>query len=354
MRSDPGRTTVPFELDAANAAQYLRQRQDWDPGLVPACLELGGGVSNTVILVEAGHEKFILKQALPQLRVRDEWLADRSRVFRERDALIDAARLLPRDWVPQVLWSDEENFLYAMSAAEEPHEFWKRRLLNGQLEPDLARRAGVALGLTIRGSWRSGFFERKYGDQTAFDQLRTDPYYRTIGRRNPDIAEPVAEWIAETAARRVALVHGDWSPKNMLVTPRGMVFIDYECTHFGDPSFDAAFVINHLLLKGFYRPRWAGGYLELARVLLTWTLAVLPPEALGYFEAATARHLGFLLLARIDGKSPVEYLTDEVSRDRVRRTAKNIIAERPNNLERCLALAAEGIEEVGQTPARPR
>jgi 5-methylthioribose kinase len=332
-----------IELSAENAVAYLRGRAEYASAERLACRELGGGVSNTVILAETPNERFVVKQALPQLRVKDEWLADRGRIFRERDALVDAARLLPRGWVPEVLWSDEPNYLFAMQAAGEPSEFWKNRLLAGRLEPEWARRAGIALGLTIRGSWRSEFFERKYGDRTAFDQLRSDPYYGTIARRNPDIAGEVEEWMARTAGYRFALTHGDWSPKNMLLTPAGMVFIDYECAHFGDPSFDSAFAINHLVLKGFHRPELAAGFAGLARVFFTWTLSVLPAEALAHFEAATARHLGLLLLARVDGKSPVEYLTDDAVKERVRRTAKRLIRDRVERLERCFELALAGM-----------
>jgi 5-methylthioribose kinase len=332
------RHAAMLELNAENAVEYLRGRPEYAGASRIDCQELGGGVSNTVLMVETDQERFVVKQALPQLRVKDEWLADRGRILRERDSLVDAAKLLPRGWVPEVLWSDDPNYLFAMRAAEEPSEFWKSRLLAGRLEPDWARRAGVALGLTIRGSWRSPLFAEKYGDATAFDQLRTDPYYRTIVRRNPDVAEYVEEWLAVTVGRRLALTHGDWSPKNMMVTPSGMVFIDYECAHFGDPCFDSAFVINHLLLKGFYRPELAEEYLELARVSFNWTLSVLPAEALADFEAATARHLGLLLLARVDGKSPAEYLTSEDVRERVRRAAKVLICERAERLERCFAV----------------
>ncbi len=332
-----------FELSADSAPEYLLQRKVTRPSERVSCRELGGGVSNTVILVETDSERFILKQALPQLRVEAEWLADRSRAVRERNALDDAGRLLPQGWTPRVLWSDDGNFLYAMEAAEEPHEFWKNHLLAGRIDPHLGRRAGVALGLTIRGSWRSERFARVYGDRTAFDQLRTDPYYRVIAERNPDFAGAVAEWLPETAAWRVALVHGDWSPKNMIVTRGGMVFIDYECAHFGDPSFDAAFCLNHFLLKSFYRPALAESYLRLGRVFFTWTLAVLPSEALRDFERMTARHLGFLLLARVDGKSPAEYITDERTRDMIRETAKTVIRERTATVEGCLGIAARGV-----------
>jgi 5-methylthioribose kinase len=333
----------PLDLTVENAALYLRQRPEYASAARLDCQALGGGVSNTVILAETPTERFVVKQALPQLRVKDEWLADRGRIFRERDALIDSAKLLPGGWIPTVLWSDEPNYLFAMRAAEEPSEFWKNRLLAGRIETEWARRAGIALGLTIRGTWRSPFFDRKYGDRTAFDQLRSDPYYGTIARRNPDIAEFVKEWRPVTASNRFALTHGDWSPKNMLLTPSGMVFIDYECAHFGDPSFDAAFAINHFLLKGFHRPELAEEYLSLARVFFAWTLSVLPAEALAYFEPATARHLGFLLLARVDGKSPVEYLTDEGVRQRVRKTAKTLIGERAERLERCFAAALAAV-----------
>lgn len=129
----------------------------------------------------------------------------------------------------------------------------------------------------------------------------------------------------------------------MMVTPSGLVFIDYECAHFGDPAYDAAFAINHFLLKGFHRPALAAAFVGLARVFFTWTVSVLPVEALRDFEGATARHLGLLLLARVDGKSPVEYLTDEAVRDAVRRTAKTVIRDRVEVLERVFALALDGV-----------
>lgn len=336
---------APFELSGKNAAGYLEERGFGAGGPPPRCRQLGGGVSNTVVLVEGAGERFVLKQALPRLRVKDEWLADRARIWRERDSLEAVARLLPEGWVPKVLWSDEPNFLFAMEAAPEPAEFWKSRLLAGQIDAALAKRAGIALGLTIRETWKSPADAQRFGDQTAFDQLRIDPYYRTIARRNPDIAAEVTEWIAEMNDTRVALTHGDWSPKNMMVTPHGMFFIDYECAHFGDPAFDAAFCLNHLVLKSFHLPRHADSFLRLARIFFNWVFAVLPPEACRYFERATARHLAFLLLARVDGKSPVEYITGETVRNRIRTTSKKLIVLRAEKLNDCLAVASAAINK---------
>jgi len=322
-----------LELSAASAPEYLLTA-----GRVtspPQCRELGGGVSNTVIMAEAGAERVVLKQALPQLRVKDEWLADRSRILRERDGLIEASKLLPAGWVPEVLWSDEENYIYAMEAFSERAADWKTLLLAGNLNTQHARRAGIALGLTIRGSWRSARVARLFSGIRAFDQLRIDPYYRTIGRRHPEIAQQVDDWIGEVSEIQVALTHGDWSPKNMLVDGGRMIFIDYECAHFGDPAYDAAFVLNHLMLKAFHFG--SSAYLDLASVLWTWTLAALPAAALKDLERRTARHLAFLLLARVDGKSPAEYLSP-ANRDVVRKTAKHMIDSRPLTIGGCLGL----------------
>lgn len=324
-----------FSLSGESAPQYLA-----DCGVAGdfKCRELGGGISNIVVLAESDHERLVLKQALPQLRVADEWLAERSRIFRERDGLIAAADILPAGWVPRVLWSDDAAYLFAMEAFSADAESWKDELLRGELDAGKAKQAGLALGLTIARSRPDADLQQRFGDQQAFDQLRTDPYYRTIARRHPDIAQAVHDWIAEVEPLRLALTHGDWSPKNMVCEGGRLIFIDYECVHFGDPSYDAAFVVNHLLLKGFFRPQQAAEYHDLAQVLLEAALSELPPEALSRFEPAAMRHLAFLLLARIDGKSPVEYLTDESVRDDVRRTAKRLIEQRPTSLNEVLAM----------------
>ena len=101
-----------MELSEKNAAQYLKSR-----GILANWVtELGGGISNVVLLVETDQESFVLKQSLSQLRVKDKWLADRSRIFREMESMIDSAALLPKGRVPEVLWADKANYLFAMSA----------------------------------------------------------------------------------------------------------------------------------------------------------------------------------------------------------------------------------------------
>ncbi|HET9322051.1 MAG TPA: aminoglycoside phosphotransferase family protein [Bryobacteraceae bacterium] len=315
-----------FDLQADNAADYLRARG------IACCAEriteLGGGVSNTVLLVETSDGRFVLKQALGKLRVQDDWFSDRGRIFRESAALRWLAPHLAPGGVPGVLFEDRENCLFAMSAAPAEAQTWKALLLRGEIDSAVAESIARMLATIVSKSWRDAESQRVFGDQTVFDQLRLDPYYRTTARRHPDLGPHFDRLMRESSRRRVSLVHGDWSPKNFLVSAGAVMAIDFEVTHFGDPAFDSAFLLNHLLLKSFYRPKWGG---ELASAAMRfWDVyrQGLPADC-DWIEAATLAHLGGLLLARIDGKSPAEYITHAALRERVRGFARNLILAPP-------------------------
>ena len=315
-----------FELHTGNAAEYLRLR-----GIAvdaPRITELGGGVSNTVLLVQAGPRRFVLKQALGKLRVQADWFSDRGRAFRESTAMRWLAPHLPPDSVPEILFEDRENGLFAMTAAPAEAETWKDLLMRGDASAPVAEAVARMLAAMVSASWRNPEAERLFGDQTVFDQLRLDPYYRTTAARHPDLRPQFDRLLRESSARRVSLVHGDWSPKNFLAGPSGVMAIDFEVIHFGDPSFDSAFLLNHLLLKSFYMPRWSTQLAWLARRFWEVYCAGLPPGC-GWIEPATLSHLGCLLLARIDGKSPAEYITERVLQERVRQFARRLICSPP-------------------------
>ncbi len=338
------------KLDARTALAILAEREGLSGRA--AAGQLGGGVSNRVVLVEDGRRRFVLKQSLARLRVRDEWLADRSRIVREWQAMRALRGVLPAGRLPELLFLDRARFLYAMRAAPRGSSDWKTRLLAGNLSAATARLAGSTLGLMAKGTWERPEFRDRFADATAFDQLRTDPYYRTVAARHPAVAGAVAEWIERSGERRIALVHGDWSPKNLLVGREGLVCIDFECAHFGDPSYDAGFMLNHLILKAFHRPELASGYLCLARTAFAWTLGMLPRAALRWYERGTTRHLAFLMLARVDGKSPVEYLRTDAVRDAVRQLALCLIEQSPSSLREVLAHAERALRRMRRDVTR--
>lgn len=315
-----------FDLQANNAAEYLTSRGiSHEPVQIT---ELGGGVSNTVLLIETNGRRFVLKQALGKLRVQDDWFSDRERIFRESAAMRWLAPHFQAGSVPEILFEDRENFLFAMSAASDDSQTWKSLLMAGQADSRVAESVGEMLATLVARSWRDPEAQRVFGDQTVFDQLRIDPYYRTTASRHPDLRLHFERLISKMSCRRVSLVHGDWSPKNFLVSGDKVMAIDFEVTHFGDPAFDSAFLLNHLLLKSFYRPEWSADFARTAHTFWRAYREGLPPDC-HWIETATLNHLGCLLLARIDGKSPAEYIKGAALRERVRAFARRLIVQPP-------------------------
>ena len=284
-----------------------------------------------MLLAECPEERVVLKQSLGKLRVEQEWLSERSRIFREAAALRLLHHLLPAGCVPQVLHEDRENYILIMSAAPPEAKMWKSLLFEGSISTATAGRIGSTLGMIIARTWKSAECESVFGDQTVFDQLRVDPYYRSTALRHPGLAKYFERLIASSKQRRVSLVHGDWSPKNFLVYRDSVTAIDFEVIHFGDPSFDAAFLLNHLLLKSYRFPPWRKGFQSAAREFWSTLMEFVPREC-DWFEQAAIEHLGCLLLARIDGKSPAEYITDQETKETIRQAAQRIIVNPPRTV----------------------
>jgi len=312
-----------LELDASQAARWLTVNGLTATG--PRFEELGGGVSNRVILVEAPDFRAVLKQSLGKLRVEHEWLSDRTRIFREAAAMRWLQGRVKGGRVPALLHEDRSEFAIAMEAAPAGAAMWKTRLFAGDADSAYARAAGTLLGSIVCASWNRPEARDLFGDQTVFDQLRIDPYYRFTASRHPELKHYFYKLIEESAARRVSLVHGDWSPKNLLVAGEELWAIDWEVVHFGDPAFDAGFLLNHLLLKSIALPALKQLLAGLAREFIAALNAELPPDA-AWIEAAALQHLPALLLARVDGKSPAEYL-DEPGRTRARQLAISLMTQ---------------------------
>ncbi len=310
-------------LDEETVVAYLEKR-----GLIgqlPGALArpLGGGVSNVVLAVENGATRLVVKQSLARLRVAEEWLAPRERALTEADGLQLAHRLTPGA-VPRVRDRDAERCVITIDQAPAGWSDWKSRLLDH--EPDatdhrVARRLGELLT-----SWQdapAADLGPRLADPAAFDALRIDPYYRAVAARRPEHATTMQRYAEQLVGRRQALSHGDFSPKNVLVGPGGVWVIDFEVAHLGDPAFDVAFLLSHLLLKSLHRPQWTGGYRALAEA---FTGAYRPAQTPDW--AYVAGHVGCLLLARIDGKSPAEYLTAP-QRGRANRLAAALLTDPP-------------------------
>lgn len=302
-------------LDEQSVVGYLRSRGVLEDGTARASV-LAGGVSNVVLVVEAGLRRMVVKQSLGRLRVREEWHAPRERVLAEAAALVAARDLTPTQ-VPRLLHRDAVNHVIVMEAAPQDWCDWKTQLLRGDVAPSVGRQLGEVLGrwhrLTV-----SRELPQEVEDGSSFDALRLEPYYRTAARRLPEVSGHLLALADGLAARRICLVHGDFSPKNVLVDPQGegvpLWVIDFEVAHRGDPVFDLAFMASHLTLKAIHRPSWAHLYDATLRGFLkgyrqevreaTSAGVALDPQL-----PAVLSHVGALLVARVVGRSPAEYLT---------------------------------------------
>jgi 5-methylthioribose kinase len=317
-------------LSAQTVGGYLISRGVFDTAAEIEARELGGGVSNVVLAARQREARVVVKQALERLRVPDEWLAGKERAVTEGEALRVVGQISAGS-VPEVRDIDHEACVLTISEAPAGWKNWKEQLLSGSADPRVAARLGELLG-----TWHSVTFEdrdlaRAFASSQAFDELRIDPYYRTVARRRPELSAAIDRLVQRMQATRLCLVHGDYSPKNVLVGD-GLWVIDFEVAHYGDPAFDLAFMLSHLLLKSLHVPQ-ASSDLELWGAYERSARSPLPDAryVLG--------HVGCLMVARVDGKSPVEYLP-ESEREVARRIGSEILLE-PGNIGEALALVRD-------------
>jgi aminoglycoside phosphotransferase (APT) family kinase protein len=276
------------------------------------CEELSGGVSSEIWKVG----DVCVKRALARLRVAQRWEAPVERNRYERLWLETASAAAPGA-APRVLAADDGAGVFAMEYVKAP--VWKALLREGKADPEFAARVGQTLGAIHRVTAHRADIARQFATDAIFHAIRLEPYLLATGRAHPDLAPRFQALAQRTAETKVCLVHGDVSPKNILVTPRRPMFLDAECAWYGDPAFDLAFCLNHLLLKCLWVPSARAALLECYDALSNAYGA--PFEGV---QDRAASLLPALLLARVDGKSPVEYLTDK-DKSTVRSTARSLL-----------------------------
>jgi 5-methylthioribose kinase len=297
-----------------------------------AATALSGGVSCDVWHVKTTNGEMIVKRALPRLRVEAEWKAPAERASAEADWFRLIAEFDPRI-VPDVLGEDRAHHLFAMEyLPAETHKLWKAELAAGRADVDFAARVGERLAHIHAFTANREDVMHDFAHDAQFHALRLEPYLLHTAKKHPDLAPRIRTLADGIAKARIALMQGDISPKNILIGPDGPVFLDAETACYGDPAFDLAFCLNHLLLKGVWHRAFRTAYRKSFAALTDAYLENVTWEEPADIEARTAALLPALLLARIDGKSPVEYLTAERDKTLVRETAKALFSARHSTL----------------------
>jgi aminoglycoside phosphotransferase (APT) family kinase protein len=299
-------------------------------GLIPEGAQmqwapLAGGVSSDIWRVDVGGRVLCVKCALPKLKVARDWHAPISRNAYEWAWINFAFEHVPQA-VPKPLAHDPQLGAFAMEFLDDAsHPVWKAQLLAGMADTGTAKKVADTLGLLHAASAGSPSLPEKFETDHIFYSIRLEPYLVATAQAHPDLATELNRIAEHTLCTHKALVHGDVSPKNILVGPASPVFLDAECAWYGDPAFDLAFCLNHFLLKCLARRAQASAFLRCFDAFTQAYLARVSWEAPDDLERRAAQLLPALFLARIDGKSPVEYVTRQEDKELVRRAARPLI-----------------------------
>jgi tRNA A-37 threonylcarbamoyl transferase component Bud32 len=308
------------------AANYTLDEFLWNNGLAERdehgdWTPLTGGVSSDIWRVRLKGNTLCVKRALGKLKVSADWFASTERNSYEWAWMNFASRHLPLN-VPTPLAHDPLAGVLAMSfLPSERYPIWKNKLLCGDVSVAFAGEVGRLVGRLHSISANDRSLIHALGDTKSFEAIRLDPYLLATGTRHPSLAKHMHDLVNRTKSIRIAAVHGDISPKNILMGAAGPVFLDAEASWYGDPAFDLAFCLNHLLLKCLARPASRLQYLQSFIALFTAYREQINWEPREALEHRAATLLPALLLARVDGKSPVEYLRDERATQLVRSVA---------------------------------
>lgn len=334
-------TLLPQDLYQALVRMDLMQE-----GQRPSMHTLTGGVSSDIMRIDLPDGPICVKRALPQLRVAARWRAPVERNTFEVEWIRTAAGFAPNA-VPEILGVDRQAGLFAMGYFDpQTYPVWKQQLRDGVINPDTARAVARCLVQIHAGTADDAGLAVRFATDHIFHAIRLEPYLLATADVHPDCALILRDIAQVTATTKRVLVHGDVSPKNILVGPHGPVLLDAECAWYGDPAFDVAFCLNHLLLKCMWEPQWSHHYLVCFDRFAGAYLAGVNWESPEHFEVRASRLLPGLLLARIDGKSPVEYISAEADRERVRRAAKSLLQQTVTSLDQLRHIWQQHIGEM--------
>lgn len=303
-----------------------------DGSTTPDYVPLTGGVSSEIAKVTAGARVFCVKRALSKLKVEADWFAPVERNLYEVAWYQLANRAVPGS-APRVLGHDKTNMLFAMEFLD-PKNFklWKDELMAGRSDVRQAKLAGERLGKIHAHAAHSEAIKAEFPRTDIFKAIRLEPYLEATAAKHPELKTQLMELSQRTGDTRVTVVHGDISPKNILLGAEGPVFLDAECACISDPAFDLAFCLNHFLLKCLHAPDATDGFMTSFANMSESYLDEVNWEDRAHLEARAASLLPGLFLARVDGKSPVEYIVEEADKMKVRRCAQALLLNQPTKL----------------------
>ena len=289
--TQPSPSQSPLAPEHAELLPALQRMGLCRPDAPVKFTALTGGVSSLIVKVETADQVFCVKRALPQLKVAALWEAP---VRRNRDevAWLTFARDIAPTSVPQVLGEDEQDCIFAMNyLPADRYSVWKQQLLDGTVNPSIAFAMAQLLARLHAASADNLDLCQSFDHDDDFVAIRLSPYFLFTAEKHPECAAALKRLVTQTLSHKKVLIHGDVSPKNILIGPDGPVLLDAECACWGDPAFDLAFVLTHLMLKSVWQPAKAEAYLHSFDLLSNTYLKAVTWEPAAALEAHEGRAL---------------------------------------------------------------
>ncbi|MFM8868925.1 MAG: phosphotransferase [Candidatus Nanopelagicus sp.] len=312
-------------LNPSTVVEYLTSKNVIQKNDNPQVEILTGGVSNVVIAITTANQKLVLKQALAELAVSEKWEADQRRAIVEANAIELFNKLTPNQ-VPKLIFLDPDRFILVLERVPVGSTVWKSDLLAGVINPDIGLKLGATLASWHNYGEKSAEAKLKFMEDSLFEQLRIDPFYRFVATKNPQIEVTIRKLINELEGDKTTVVHGDFSPKNIMVATNDDIYIlDFEVTHVGNPVFDLAFLTAHLLCK-FFRTEDRLHAKLLANTAISFMKEY---QTLRRISPSVTRHAALIALARVEGKSPVNYLSTD-AQQKLQVFTKDVLASSEN------------------------
>jgi 5-methylthioribose kinase len=260
------------------------------------------------------RQAWVLKQIAKKPRTEADAQTDRfcdpARIEREALGLRHLSTLMPAA-TPILLFQNQKFHVLAMQAVPRPHESLEELLMHGAIEREMVRAFGKLLGTLHRESWRRrADLETIFADRALFEALRVEPYYEYSPTQVPAAAPFLGVLIEEMRATNLALTHGSYSPRSILIHNRQPVLLDHEAIHWGDPAFDVGLALAHFASAAHHLAKRRSELLEAA--LTFWKEYRTDVRTLSWssgLEARCVRHALACFLAHGASRTPLDYLS---------------------------------------------
>ena len=302
---------------------------------------LEGGVSSEVYYVKTNKSDYCIKRSLKKLLVKKNWIANTNRIKYEYLWLKHCKKIISRNIPKTFEFDNKKKYIVMEYLNDSKYKTLKQLYFNKVVNIKTIKLISKHL-YKIHSSSKNLKTKKIFdGNNNNFYDLRLDPYFNEVGRIYPKYKKYIKNINKNYFENSSTLVHGDFSPKNILIGKNKIIYLDAECCNFGDPVFDLVFFTNHLLIKSIFIKDKSQEFIKSYIIFYKEYLNNLNLKNYKSYINRIIEMTPIMLLARIDGKSPVEYLNSKKIKNIIRKKSFLLLNSKINNLNDIVGIINE-------------